>query len=235
VHAVRRVRHPLADLPQPPPARGVPPQPGPRPPVPVRPASRHLREVRLMDAVIALLGAACIIVSGALAWLWLIGRAEQRAEHRRERARAAAPRLRAGLITGSQAASPRGGPDHPDWPLPPRRQGLPPRDLLHSALVPVTRWPLALSRAGVACQSLPARPERSRQARRQGWRPGRAVGAGGSLSSVNPAMSACGERAGPSPGRATPAPSSAAREHGTLRGSLLSAPCHHLPLIRTYG
>ena len=88
-----------------------------------------------MDVAIALLGAACIILSGALAWLWLSGRAEQRAEHRREQARAAAPQPRAGLITGNPA-SPRGGPGHPDWPLPPRRQALPPRDLLHSALVP---------------------------------------------------------------------------------------------------
>jgi hypothetical protein len=84
-----------------------------------------------MDAAIALLGAACIIVSGALAWPWLSGRAEQRAEHRRDQARAAAPRPRAGLITGSQAGSPRGGPGHPDWPLPPRRQGPPPQDQLH--------------------------------------------------------------------------------------------------------
>jgi hypothetical protein len=91
-----------------------------------------------MDVSIALPGAACIVLSGALACLWLIGRAEQRAEHGREQARAAAPKPRAGLITGSQAARPRGGPDHPDWPLPPRRQGLPPRDLLHSVLVLVT-------------------------------------------------------------------------------------------------
>jgi hypothetical protein len=45
--------------------------------------------------------------------------AEQQAEYRRAQDRAA-PRPGAGLITGGRPRRPRSGPDHPDWPLPPR-------------------------------------------------------------------------------------------------------------------
>ena len=53
----------------------------------MRPASGHVRDVRLMETAIILLAAACFILSGALTWLWLSGRAETRAEYRRELAR----------------------------------------------------------------------------------------------------------------------------------------------------
>jgi hypothetical protein len=55
---------------------------------------------------------------------WLSWRAEQqagqRAEYRRARDRAA-PGPGAGLGTGGRPGRLCGGPDHPDWPLPPRR------------------------------------------------------------------------------------------------------------------
>jgi hypothetical protein len=101
VRAVRRRRHSLAYLPDPAPSPGIPPQPGPGPPVPVRPASWHVRDVHLMDITIVLLAAACIIVSGLLAWHWLSWRAERRAEESAEYRRAqgrAAPRPRAGAL-----------------------------------------------------------------------------------------------------------------------------------------
>jgi hypothetical protein len=84
--------------------------------MPVRPASRHVRSVLLMDVAIILLAIACIVVSAVLAWLWLSWRAEDRRAHDR-----AAARPRAGLITGGRPGRLCGGPDHPDWPLPPRR------------------------------------------------------------------------------------------------------------------
>jgi hypothetical protein len=55
---------------------------------------------------------------------WLSWRADQQAGQRAGYRRAqdrAAPRPTAGLITGGRQGRPRSGPDHPDWPLPPRR------------------------------------------------------------------------------------------------------------------
>jgi len=46
----------------------------------------------------------------------------RRAEYRRAHDRAA-PEPGAGLMTGGRPGGLCGGPDHPDWPLPPRRQG----------------------------------------------------------------------------------------------------------------
>ena len=69
----------------------------------------------------------CGLPAGACAacsWPWLSRRAgqqaEQRAGHRRAHDRAA-PRPRAGLSTGGRPGGLCGGPDHPDWPLPPQR------------------------------------------------------------------------------------------------------------------
>ena len=76
-----------------------------------------------MDVAIILLSIACI-VSGVLAGLWLSWRAEQRAEQHAQYRRAqdrAAPGPREGLITGGRPGRLCGGPDHPDWPLPPQR------------------------------------------------------------------------------------------------------------------
>jgi hypothetical protein len=87
-----------------------------------------------MDTTIILLAAACFISCGVLAWLWLSGRAETRAEYRRELDRAAAPRPRGDLITGSRPGCPWGSPGHPDWPVPPRRQA-PRHERLHSAML----------------------------------------------------------------------------------------------------
>lgn len=77
-----------------------------------------------MDVAIILLTIACIVVSGVLAWLWRSRRAGQQAGQRAGYRRApdrAAPGPRAGLITGGRPGRLYGGPDHPDWPLPPRR------------------------------------------------------------------------------------------------------------------
>jgi hypothetical protein len=52
--------------------------------------------------------------------LWLSWPAGQQAGYRRARDRAA-PGPRAGLGTGGRPGRLCGGPDHPDWPLPPRR------------------------------------------------------------------------------------------------------------------
>jgi hypothetical protein len=61
---------------------------------------------------------------GACSQLWLSWPAEQqveqRAQYRRARDRAA-PRPRAGLITGGRPGRLCSGPDHPDWPEQPRR------------------------------------------------------------------------------------------------------------------
>jgi len=69
-----------------------------------------------MDVAIILLAIACIVVSALLAWLWRSWRAGDRRAHDRS-----APRPRASLITGGRPGRLCGGPDHPDWPLPPRR------------------------------------------------------------------------------------------------------------------
>lgn len=87
-----------------------------------------------METAIILLAAACFILSGALTWLWLSGRAETRAEYRRELDRAAPPRPRAGLINRSQPGCPWGSPGHPDRPVPPPRQA-PRHERLHSVIV----------------------------------------------------------------------------------------------------
>lgn len=80
----------------------------------MRPASRHLRGVRLMDAEIALLAAACIAVLGLQAWLILSWWREQRAERRRRRP---APHTsRTSLISDGKPGEPPGGHG---WPLPP--------------------------------------------------------------------------------------------------------------------
>jgi hypothetical protein len=61
---------------------------------------------------------------GACSRLWLSWRADQQAEQRaeyRQAQRRAAPRPGAGLITAGRQGRLCGGPDHPDWPQPPRR------------------------------------------------------------------------------------------------------------------
>jgi uncharacterized iron-regulated membrane protein len=73
-----------------------------------------VRGVRLMDAEIALLAAACIAVLGLQAWVVLSWWREQRAERRGRRA---APHTsRTSLISDRKPGGPPGGPD---WPLPP--------------------------------------------------------------------------------------------------------------------
>ena len=61
---------------------------------------------------------------GVCSRLWPSWRARQQAGQRAGYRRAhdrAAPRPRAGLISGGRPGRLCGGPDHPDWPLPPRR------------------------------------------------------------------------------------------------------------------
>jgi hypothetical protein len=77
--------------------------------------------VRLMDALVFLLAIACLVLLGLLAWLGLGRRAEHRAEEH-----GAGPGTPGGPLVvplpGSRpAARLVSGPNHPDWPLPPRR------------------------------------------------------------------------------------------------------------------
>jgi hypothetical protein len=73
-----------------------------------------------MAATIALLAIACIAVLGLVTALGLSWRSERRAGHRGEhRITRSGPRT--SLVSGWDPEHPPGGPDHPDWPLPPRQ------------------------------------------------------------------------------------------------------------------
>jgi hypothetical protein len=69
-----------------------------------------------MAATIALLAIACIALLGLVTALGLSWRAERRAGRRITRG---GPRT--SLVSGQDPEHPPGGPDHPDWPRPPRQ------------------------------------------------------------------------------------------------------------------
>jgi hypothetical protein len=85
-----------------------------------RTGRRPMPGVRLMNGLVSVLAIACLVMLGLLTWLGLGRRAEHRAE---EHQRPAAPDgpLVVPLPGSRPAARLVSGPNHPDWPLPPRR------------------------------------------------------------------------------------------------------------------
>lgn len=73
-----------------------------------------------MAATIALLAIACIAVLGLVTALGLSWRNERRAGHRGEH-RITRSGSRTSLASGWDPEHLPGGPDHPDWPRPPRQ------------------------------------------------------------------------------------------------------------------